>query len=325
MLIYILFIIGFALVIKGAGFLVDGASSLAKKLRVSDLVIGMTIVAFGTSFPELFVNIFASTQGTTDIAIGNILGSNTFNILVILGTSAIIYPLSLTKSTVWKEIPLTLLAAVLIGVLANDALIDNANFSVLSRIDGIMLMIFFAIFLYYIFDVIKNDIAENQQTKCEESAVKQPGLLKVSLLITLGLIGLIVGSKWMVDGAVQIATILGVSQSLIALTMVATGTSIPELATSVTAAYKKNADIAVGNIVGSNIFNIFFVLGLSSIIRPLPFKSRDNVDIGMTIFASLLLFGSIFFGRKKHSLEKMEGIAFFIVYLGYVTFLTIRG
>lgn len=324
MLGYVLFVIGFALAIKGADFLVDGAASLARKLKVSDLFIGLTIVAFGTSTPELFVNLFAATQNTPDIAIGNILGSNIFNILIILGLSAIICPLSVTKSTAWKEIPLTLVAAVLVGILANDTLIDKTDFSALTKIDGLILIIFFTIFLYYIIDLAKRDVSRSRQSENKKLVIRQNGFIKTFLFIILGLVSLAVGSKWIVEGAVEIATILGISQSLIALTIVASGTSIPELATSVTAAYKQNADIAVGNIVGSNIFNILCILGLSSIILPLPFNSKNNIDISVTIFASLILFVSMFFGSKKYFLERIEGIIFIAVYVGYISFLIIR-
>lgn len=314
MITYILFVVGFALLVKGADLLVDGASSIAKKFKISAIVIGLTIVAFGTSAPELIVNIFASTSGNTDIAIGNILGSNIANILLILGLSAIIYPLATKKNTVWKEIPLSLLAAVILGVMVNDALIDNGNFSGLTRIDGIVLITFFIIFLYYTFGIAKisGDAAD--------ADIKQFGYLKSFLYVVCGLVGLALGGKWIVDGAVQIAGLFNVSQSLIGLTVVAIGTSLPELATSVVAAYKGQTDIAIGNVVGSNIFNIFWILGISSIIRPLPFNTNSGVDILMTILASLILFFVMFIG-KKHTVEKWQGVLMVLMYLGYVVFL----
>jgi len=255
MLTYILFVIGFALVIKGADFLVDGASMIARRLRVSDLIIGLTIVAFGTSAPELVVNILASIRGNADIAIGNILGSNIFNILFILGISALIFPLDVTQETVWKQIPLSLLAAISVWIMANDRIIDHQNISLLSRTDGLVFILFFAIFLYYI-----AGIAIEERERIETVILKQISLLKAMGMVALALVALYFGAKWIVDGAVKIATALGVSQSLIALTIVAAGTSIPELATSVMATYRRNPDIAVGNIVGSNIFNIFFII-----------------------------------------------------------------
>ncbi len=314
MLTYILFIIGFVLLIKGADMLVEGASSIAKKINISAIVIGLTIVAFGTSSPELIVNIFASTSGNPDIAIGNILGSNIANILLILGLSSIIYPLVVKRNTVWKEIPLSLLAAVILGVMANDALIDGEGFSGLTRIDGIVLIAFFIIFLYYTFDIAKIS-GESGYTD-----IKQFSYLKSSLYIIVGMVGLTLGGKWIVDGAVKIAELFNVSQSLIGLTIVALGTSLPELATSAIAAYRKQTDIAIGNAVGSNIFNIFWILGVSSIIRPLPFNPYSEVDIIMTIFASLLLFSIMFIG-KKHTMERWQGVLMILIYIGYIVFL----
>ncbi|MFH1615497.1 MAG: calcium/sodium antiporter [Planctomycetota bacterium] len=318
MVAYALFVVGFLLLIKGASFLVDGASRLAGILKVSDLVIGLTVVAFGTSFPELFVNIFASIKGNTGIAIGNILGSNIFNILLILGVSAIIYPLKVSAGTVWKEIPLTLLAAVLLGILANDKLIDRSSISALTRIDGLVLLSFFVIFLYYIFGITRP-----QRNSGTDTSDGEHTLAKSIFLVILGLLCLMVGARWVVDGAVKLALSLRVSESLIGLTIVAAGTSLPELATSSVAAYKKNADIAVGNIVGSNIFNIFFILGISSIVRPLPFQAKDNVDVGVTIFSSLLLFICMFTGKKR-LLDRWEAVIFILLYSAYITFLIIR-
>lgn len=303
--------------IKGADLLVDGASSIAKKLKISAIVIGLTIVAFGTSMPELIVNIFASAKGNTDIAIGNILGSNIANILLILGISAIFYPLATKGNTVWKEIPLSLLAAIVLGVMANDILIDGAGFSGLARIDGIILIAFFIIFLYYTFGIAK--ISD----EADDTSIKQYGYLKSSLYIIGGLVALIIGGKWIVDGAVRIAELFNLSQSLIGLTVVAVGTSLPELATSAIAAYKKQTDIAIGNVVGSNIFNIFWILGVSSIIRPLPFNTNSTVDILMTVFASLILFVVMFVG-KRHTVERWQGALMITIYIGYVTFLVIN-
>lgn len=311
---YILFVIGFILLIKGADLLVDGSASIAKKLKISTIVIGLTIVAFGTSTPEFIVNIFASAKGNTEIAIGNILGSNIANILLILGISSIIYPLVTKKNTVWKEIPLSLLAAVLVGVLVNDTLIDGGIFSGLTRIDGIVLLAFFIIFLYYTFGISK--VSE----EATDINIKQLSYLKSSLFIIGGFIGLILGGKWIVDGAVKIAELFNVSQSLIGLTIVAVGTSLPELATSAVAAYKKQTDIAIGNVVGSNIFNIFWILGFSALIRPLPFSRNSDLDIAMTVLASLILFIIMFVG-KKHTIERWQGILMLLIYIGYIAFL----
>jgi len=315
----ILLIIGFILLIKGADLLVDGSSALARRLKISYLVIGLTIVSMGTSAPELIVNIIASLQGNTQIAIGNILGSNIANIFLILGIAAIIYPLAVTKGTTWKEIPFSLLAALVMGVLANDYLIDGQNSSLLSRIDGIVLMSFFVIFIYYTFGIARQEGANTEAMK-----VKEISLVKSIIFIVLGLVALVIGGKLVVDNAVNLALWLGVSESLIGLTIVAVGTSLPELATSAVAAYKKNFDIAVGNVVGSNIFNIFWILGLSAIIKPLPFSPANNFDILVVIIASLFLFTFMFIGQRR-ILERWQGVMFLLFYGAYVTFLIYQG
>ncbi|MDP4810010.1 MAG: calcium/sodium antiporter [Saprospiraceae bacterium] len=314
MLTYILFVIGFVLLISGANILVEGSASIAKKLNISSIVIGLTIVAFGTSAPEFIVNIFASVQGNTDIAIGNIIGSNISNILLILGVSSIIYPLATQENTVWKEIPLSLLAAILLGVMVNDTLIDGGTFSGLTRIDGIVFLSFFIIFLYYTFGISK---VSGENTDLE---IKEMSYMKSSFYVAGGLLGLVFGGKWIVDGAIKIAEGFNVSQSLIGLTVVAIGTSLPELATSAVAAYKKQSDIAIGNVVGSNIFNIFWILGFSSVINPLPFSKDSVIDIIMTIVASLILFLIMFIG-KKHTVERWQGVIMILIYIGYVAYL----
>lgn len=317
----LLIAVGFVLIIKGADMLVDNSSLLAKKFNIPEIVIGLTIVAFGTSAPELAVNILASINGNTEIAIANILGSNIANILLILGISAIIYPLSVKKETVWKEIPLSLLAAILVGFMANDALIDGMSFSSLTRIDGFILLSFFIIFLYYIVSLSQSGNGDELE---EIVNAKDKSVFVLLVLIVIGLVGLIIGGKLVVDSSVAVALAWGVSQSLIGLTIVAIGTSLPELFTSVVAAYKKKPDIAIGNVVGSNIFNIFWILGLSSVINPLPFPSASNVDILMTMIASALLFLFMFIG-KKHLLEKWQGVLFLIVYFIYIYTIVIRG
>jgi len=319
MVAYLLFPAGFFLLAKGASFLVDGASGIARALRVSDLVIGLTVVAFGTSFPELSVNVFASIEGNTEIAIGNILGSNTFNILLILGISAIICPLKVGGGTVWKEIPLTLFAAVILGILGNDKLIDGGGISALTRIDGAVLLSFFVIFLYYAFGAPR--APKNPQG---DEPAKGRSLGGSFFLVILGLICLMIGAEWVVNGAVRLASALGVSESLIGLMIVAAGTSLPELATSCAAACKKNAEIALGNILGSNIFNVFFVLGVSSAIRPLPFRPQCNMDIGVTVISSLMLFICMFTG-KRHILDRWEGALFILFYGSYAAFVIFRG
>jgi cation:H+ antiporter len=312
MLVWFLFLLGFGLLIKGADFLVEGASAVARRYQISDLVIGLTVVAFGTSTPELFVNILASLRGSTDIAVGNVLGSNIANIFLILGIASFIYPLNVSRGTVWKEIPFSLLAVVVLGLMANDRIIDGDTSTVLTRIDGLVLICFFVLFLYYSYGIAKS--IEGLETHLSTGQIS---LAKAGIYIVAGLTGLTVGGKWIVDGAVAIAQKSGLSEALIGLTIVAVGTSLPELATSAVAAYKKNVEIAVGNVVGSNIFNIFFVIGISSIINPLPFRERSNLDIGAVVLGSLLLFGFMFTGKKK-SLDRWEGGVFVALYLVYI-------
>lgn len=318
-LVIILFLIGFVLLIKGADLLVGGASSLAFRWGVSTLVIGLTIVAFGTSMPELIVNILASIKGNTDIAIGNILGSNIINILLILGISSIICPLTVNKGTTWKEIPFAFLAVLVLFFLVSDKTVELGAWMGLSRMDGMILISFFAIFLYYVLSIAKNN---ESNSSGENPKVYQ--VWKSYLMIISGLVGLVVGGKWIVDGAVYFATLLGVSQSLIGLTVVAIGTSLPELATSAVAAYRKNIDIAVGNIVGSNIFNIFWILGVSAIIRPLPFSTSLIFDLFITLIATIFLFLSLF-TYKRRTIDRVEGFLFIIFYIIYIVYLVMRG
>lgn len=318
MLTFIMFVIGFALLIKGAGLLVDGSASIARRLNVSTIVIGLTIVAFGTSAPEFVVNIVASIEGNSEIAIGNILGSNIANILLILGISAIINPITAKRNTVLKEIPLSLLAIIILGLMANDTLFESDGISAISRLDGVVLLLFLVVFLYYVFSITRKpgDIA------IEEQQIKVFSYSKSVIFIILGIIGLSIGGKWIVDGAVSIAEYLGVSQSFIGLTIVAIGTSLPELATSAVAAYKKQSDIAIGNVVGSNIINVFWILGISAIIKPLPFNNKSNFDIIVAMYASVLLFTVMFIGKKR-VIERREGIIMLISYIIYIVFLVL--
>ena len=314
MLNVLFILIGFLLLISGADFLVNSSSAIAKRLNIPNIVIGLTIVAFGTSAPELVVNIFAAINKNSDIALGNILGSNIFNILGILGISAIISPLAVKTNTTWIEIPLCLLAAVVIFVLGNDILIDNSSFSFISRIDGIILLMFFLIFLSYNIKLtLKND-------SIEEIEVKDYSLAISLLLLFLGFTLLILGGKMVVDSSSQFARKMGISERVIALTIVSIGTSLPELMTSIVAVKKKNVDLAIGNVVGSNIFNIFFILGLSAILSPLPVLSATFYDALLNIFVSILLFVFIFTGKGRR-LERWEGIIFIITYSVYLYFL----
>ena len=319
MLTYFLFILGFVLLIKGADWLVAGATSVAKKYNISDIVIGLTIVSMGTSMPELVVNILASLSGNAEIAVGNVFGSNIANILLILGIAALIYPLPLQRSTVMSEIPFSLMAALLVGFLANAALFDQYQGLIISRIDGGILLFFFVLFMLYIFSIARED-KQNATTE----GYQEKSMLLSSGLVLLGMFALFLGGKWTVDGATYIASQLGMSESFIGLTVVAIGTSLPELVTSAVAASRRNTDIAVGNAVGSNIFNILWILGVSAAIHPLPFNVLSNFDILMIIFASTLLILSVSL-EKKRAVGRMSGAVFLLCYVGYVVFLLYRG
>lgn len=317
-LIYVLFPLGFFLLIKGADMLVDGAAAIALQFHVSELVIGLTIVSFGTSAPELVVNLAASFNDNPTIAIGNIIGSNIANILLILGVAAILYPLSVKGNTVWKEVPLSMLAVAVLAVLANDTFFDVEVHSVLSRGDGLILIFFFILFIYYAFGISKKE--KKQQGEDEDMTIKRMSLSRSLLFIIVGLIFLILGGEWIVQGGVGIAKLFNMSEAFIAITVIAIGTSLPELAASVVAALKKRTDIAVGNAVGSNIFNIFWILGVSSFVRPIPFDLGANRDIFVAFLASFLLF-SFFHAGKRHTIERFQGVIFLVTYFAYILYL----
>jgi cation:H+ antiporter len=316
MLTYILFVPGFVLLLGGGSFLVDGASAIARKLGVSDLAIALTVVAFGTSAPELIVSIFAAAKGNTEIAIGNAIGSNIMNIFVILGVAAVIYPLAVGRGTAWKEIPFSLLAVVIVGIMANDEVIDGVRPSALTRIDGLVLISFLIIFLAYVVSIAKRP----GETPVPPPA-KKMGAFRAWTMLILGIAALNVGAEWVVNGAVKLAESFGVSEAVIALTIVSVGTSLPELATSAVAAWKKNADMAVGNVVGSNIFNMFWILGVASTIRPLPFPPEANIDVAVAALASILLLLWVFVGFRRRCLERYEGAIFLILYAAYLVYL----
>jgi len=270
MLQILILIIGFLPLVYGARMLVDGASAIAQRFNVSDLVIGLTIVAFGTSAPELVVNLIAAYNENSSIVLGNVLGSNIFNVLGIIGIAAIIYPLQVKSCTTWIEVPLCFLAALVVLVMSQKQVIDGAALNRLERTDGLLLLLFFSIFLAYSFHTASNE------TAVEAVTVKKNSTVRSLISVLLGLALLIAGGQLIVRSAVRIAAQLGIPERIIALTIVSIGTSLPELATSAVAAYKKNVDIAIGNIVGSNIFNVFFVLGLSAVISPVHVASSSG-------------------------------------------------
>lgn len=310
----LLLILGFVALIFGAEKLVDAASGLASKFGIPNIVIGLTIVAFGTSAPELVVNVIAAVNENTEMVLGNVLGSNIFNVLGILGISAIIYPLAVKSNTTWYEIPLSLLAALVVLVISADVFLGESTQNTISRSDAILLLLFFAIFLVYNVAVSKNE-KSNEET---EVKIQKTGTAVIFILI--GLAGLIIGGQLIVQSATSIAQLLGLSERIIGLTIVSIGTSLPELATSIVAVRKKNVDIAIGNVVGSNIFNIFFVLGVSAVVTPVIVASASFIDITMNIFAGILLFLFVFTGKYR-SIDRWEGVVLISLYIGYLIYL----
>jgi cation:H+ antiporter len=319
-MVVLLLILGFVLLVKGADFLVDGASSLAKKLRISELAIGLTVVAFGTSTPELVVNIMASvrTEALYDqLVFGNVIGSNNFNLLLILGIAGIIYPITVQVKTVWKEIPYSILAGIILLVLVNDSLLRNRNDNILFPWEGVILLFFFVLFLVYILFNLKTE--KEQFT----TGTKVYGMLRTVIYIVAGMAGLVIGGRMVVKNAVEIAGRLGVSERFIGLTIVSVGTSLPELATSVVAIVKHKSDLAIGNVIGSNIFNIFLIMGVSSIISPLIYDVAFNVDIIVYIFSTAFLFVAMFTGGKR-KLDRWEAGIMLLFFAAYMTFLLWR-
>jgi cation:H+ antiporter len=304
---------------KGADYLVDGAYSIAKNLKISELAIGLTVVAFGTSMPELIVNIAASSKGASDIAIGNIFGSSIANVLLILGVSAIICPLPLKKQTVMSEVPFTIIATLLVGFLANGALFVGEKNLVLTRVDGIILLFFFVLYMMYIARSSKDHIIDEPGEMHRTVSIS-----KSVFFVLIGITTLLIGGQWVVNGAIYFAKWLGISEALIGFTVVAIGTSLPELVTSIVAARKGDIDISVGNIIGSNIFNILFILGVSASIKPLVFSGVNNVDILIMLFSSVLIIVSMGTGIKN-AIDRKNGIVFLLSYVVYIVFLVIRG
>jgi cation:H+ antiporter len=321
MIVYILFVIGFALLIKGADVLVDGAASIAKRYHLSELVIGLTIVSFGTSMPELIVNLLASFEGSSELAIGNVFGSNIANVLLILGVSAIIMPLQIKRSIYFTEIPIMLVATFMVGFLANANLFIETQGLVLSRYDGMMLLFFFSLFMFYIFVISKLKPNENSG---DNEGLKVFSIFKSSMMIVIGCIMLFLGGKWIVDGAIEISLLFGMSQTFIGLTVVAIGTSLPELVTSAMAAKRGRSDMAVGNVIGSNIFNLLWILGISALINPIPFDVASNNDILMIILSTTALILAIIIG-KRPVISRWEGATFVLFYASYITYLVLRG
>ncbi len=310
-----LLVFGFLLLVKGADWFVEGAAGIAEKLGVPQLVVGLTIVAMGTSAPETAISLTASFKESADLAVGNILGSNILNVLLILGVTALIYPLSVQKSTVRYEIPFTIFISILFPILGLGAGILRAPFvddGVLSRIDGIILLVFFALYLAYLFWLTKKGEADVETV----GDAKSSGWLKLVFLLLVGLLGIILGSNYTIRSATRLAELFGISERIIGLTVVALGTSLPELATCVAAALKKNADIAIGNIVGSNIFNMLFVGGISATVKAVKYQGEFFVDSIAAILTVVLLLLCIALGKKR-TLSRVGGAIMLASYAAY--------
>lgn len=313
---FLFLIIGLALVIKGADFLVDGGSSIAKRYGVSELLIGLTIVAFGTSLPELVVSIIAGFTGSGELTVGNVLGSNIANILLILGITAIINPIAVTSSTIWREIPFSMLGVVVFAILANDKYLTGASFEMISSADGFILLCFFLIYGYYMFGLTSAGRKED-----DDGDIEQFGLAKSIIYVIIGVVGLMIGGQLTVMSAEEIAGAFGLSDAVIGLTVVAIGTSLPELVTSIVAAFKGKEDLIVGNIVGSNIFNIFWILGLSSALVPITINTDITIDMLVLVVATLSMFISLFIGKtKSHIIDKFEGGILLFMFIAYIVY-----
>jgi len=308
----VLFFIGFYILIKGANFLVDGSSSLARKLNISSIVIGLVITGIGTSIPEFAITFISNLTNKSDISLGTIIGSNTFNILFILGISALLFPLPIKKIWVKRDIVWNMIAVFIVAFLV---IINNYQ---ISRIESLLMLTIFSIWLYF---VIKK---ESHETEAQQEW-KMIALPIALFMILGGLIGVIVGGNWVVDGAVAIAQKLNISNSLISLTIVSIGTSLPELAVSLVAAYKKRPGLALGNIIGSNIFDFLMILSFASFIKPISFSNHLFIDILITLLSCVLLFVSMFIGKEKYTLKRWQGFIFVLFYILYLIFIINRG
>ncbi|MCR4790627.1 MAG: calcium/sodium antiporter [Treponemataceae bacterium] len=316
---YLFLIVGFALLLKGADFFVDGASSIAKILKVSPLIIGLTIVAFGTSFPELAVSVTSAIKGQNALAVGNVVGSNIFNVLMVLGFSAIFMPVVVQKNLIQKDLPFNVLVSFILFVLAFDVIFNSPSPNVLSRGDGIVLLGFFAVYMFYMVFSALSSRAEFEEQTGED--IKQMGVVKSILFTIFGALAIVIGGDLTVDAATAIALHWGMSETLVGLTIVAIGTSLPELVTSIVAAKKGECDLAVGNVVGSNIFNILLILGVSSTISPIELTDPNLlVDMLIMIGVCLATF-AVSFDKK---IRRWEGIIMILMYAGYMVYIILR-
>ncbi|MDT8860925.1 calcium/sodium antiporter [Alkalihalobacillus sp. MEB130] len=318
-MVYLLLLLGFGLLIKGADYFIDGSSNIAALFRVPPLIVGLTIVAFGTGAPEATVSIIAALEGNADVTIGNIIGSNLLNMSLVVGITAFIFPLSVERPTIKKEIPFAFLATVVLLVAMSDRILEFTNANYITRSDGIIFLLFFAIFLYYVIEAARNSREESMDVQMSQDQIGGWG--KNTLITVAGLAAIILGGYLVVESSTDIALRFGMSETLVGLTIVAIGSSLPELITSITAAMKQQSEIALGNIVGSSIFNLLFVLGVSSIISPLPVNDKLFFDIFVLLVLTIVLF---IFSRTHYKVKKYEGMALTIFYLLYLVYIIIR-
>ena len=317
---YVLLIVGFALLMVGANYFVKGASNISALLRVPPILVGLTIVSFGTSSPEATVSIIAALNGNDDVSLGNVVGSNMFNTLFVLGVTAFIAPLVVNSQTIRKEIPFSFLASITLIVLMADTFLQGFTQNALTRSDGIVLLLIFAVFLYYIFELARksrNEL-EEPQGQLEE---KDRSWLRNSLFTIGGLIAIVLGGDFVVTNSTEIAFSLGMSEALVALTIVAVGTSLPELVTSAVAAWKKESEIALGNIIGSNIFNILFVLGASATISPIGVNVALFTDVMILLVFTVIV---LIFALTHYTIGKREGLFLAISYIAYMVYIIMR-
>ncbi|MCP3028687.1 calcium/sodium antiporter [Halobacillus sp. A5] len=314
---YVLLIVGFGLLIKGADLFVDGSSNIARLLRVPPILIGLTIVAFGTSSPEATVSIIAALQGNAEVSLGNVVGSNVFNVTLVVGIAAFLYPLMVESETTKKEIPFVLLASGALLVLISDTELQGLSENLLTRSDGIIFLLFLSIFMYYVIEVG----LKSRKESMDEPVPSNIKWGKNTGLTLAGLAAIIFGGDLVVDNGTAIAYDLGMSNTLVGLTIIAIGTSLPELVTSISAALKKESGIALGNVVGSNIFNILFVLGASAFISPLAVNGKIFIDVMIMIALSLLLF---LFSRTHYKIGKSEGVVLMTMYIIYLVYIILR-
>ncbi|WP_028306745.1 calcium/sodium antiporter [Desulfitibacter alkalitolerans] len=314
---YFLLLLGFVLLIKGADFFIDGAAGIAKALKLPPMIIGLTIVAFGTSSPEAAVSISAAIKGSSGISLGNVIGSNIFNISFVIGIMALLSPLKVEKQTTRKEIPFALLSSILLLILVLDRFLQQTKSDVITRGDGLVFLIFFSIFIYYLFEMALKNSNNNHEI------IENPGYDKSGKIfyLIIGLTGIILGGKLVVDSSVIIALNWGLSQSLVGLTIVAVGTSLPELVTSIAAVLKKENEIAIGNLIGSNIFNILFILGTASVISPIHVEPLLIKDTFLMIFYTIFLF---IFAMSHYRISRKEGFILLMSYLVYLAFIISR-